>query len=228
MSAKTQGRIAGCIYLALVVSGIFALAWAPRQLIVPADPVETLANLTSGLQLFQAMIAATVVMAAFFLALPFALARFLSPAGPRVAQLMIALVALSIPATLLAVMHYGDFAAQITGGTATLESLGDARAGYRRWIGVSTVFWGLWLAPLGWLILRSRSLPRVLGVILLVGSAGYLIDYFAPLLIPGYGAWSIAAWVTLPASAGELGTCAWLLLFGARPPAVGSATVSTT
>ncbi|HBO14069.1 MAG TPA: hypothetical protein DD491_14865, partial [Halieaceae bacterium] len=137
----------------MVVSGIFALAWAPRQLIVPADPVETLANLTSRLQLFQAMIAAAVVMAAFFLALPFALARFLSPAGPRVTRLMIGLVALSIPATLLAVMHYGGLAAEIAGGTATLESLGDARAGYRRWIGVSTVFWGLWLPPLGWLIL---------------------------------------------------------------------------
>ncbi|HBO12997.1 MAG TPA: hypothetical protein DD491_09460 [Halieaceae bacterium] len=69
------------------------------------------------------------------------------------------------------------------------------------------------------MILRSRSLPRVLGVILLVGSAGYLLDSFAPMLIPGYGDWSIANWVTLPASIGELGTCAWLLLFGARPPA---------
>jgi len=88
VSAHTQGRIAGCIYLALVVSGIFALAWAPRQLIVPADPVETLANVTARLQLFQAMIAATVVMAALFLALPFSLARFLSPAGPRVTRLM--------------------------------------------------------------------------------------------------------------------------------------------
>jgi hypothetical protein len=227
VSPQTQGRIAGCVYLAVVVSGIFALAWAPRQLIVPADPVETLANLTSRLRLFQAMIAATVVMAAFFLALPFSLARFLSPAGPRVARLMIGFVALSIPATLLAVMHYGELAVQIAGETVTLESLGDARAGYRRWIGVSTVFWGLWLAPLGWLILRSRSLPRVLGVVLLIGSAGYLVDYFAPMVIQGYGEWSIADWVTLPASIGELGTCAWLLLFGARPPALGSATVST-
>jgi len=166
--------------------------------------------------LFRAMIAGGVIMAAFFLVLPFALSRFLSVYGKNAARLMILLVVMSIPVTLLALLQYGELAVAIADNTAQVEDVDAARAGYRRWITVSTFFWGAWLAPYGWLVLKSGSIPRWLGAMLLIGSVGYLTELFGPMLIPHFDSLPFADYVTKPASIGEIGSCLWLVVFGAR------------
>ena len=81
------------------------------------------------------------------------------------------------------------------------------------------LFWGLWLLPFGWLVLKSARMPRLLGILLMLGCLGYLVDVFGALLAPGYADSMIAKYVMLPASIGEIGACLWLLLFGVRMPA---------
>ena len=84
---------------------------------------------------------------------------------------------------------------------------------------VLEIFWGLWLFPLGYLVVRCRFLPRTLGVLLMAGCAGYLVDFLGRLLIPAYLHSPLADYATLPAAIGEIGTGLWLLVFGARGPA---------
>lgn len=216
MSVRAQGRAAGFVYLGLVVTGIFSLAYAPGQLFAPDDPAQTLANIQERFILFQAMIAGGVIMAAFFLVLPFTLARFLSVYGKNAARLMIILVAVSIPATLFALWHFGELALAVADNTAQVDDVDAARAGYRRWITVSTFFWGAWLAPYGWLVLKSGSIPRWLGVMLLMGSVGYLIDLFGPIYNPNFDELPFVDYVTMPATIGEIGSCLWLVAFGAK------------
>ena len=216
MSVRAQGRVAGIVYLGLVLTGVFALAYAPGQLIVRDESGQTLSNIQDRFIFFQAMIASGVVMAGFFLALPFALARFLSVYGKNAARLMILLVALSIPVTLFAMFQYGELALAVANKTAQAADVDAARAGYRHWITVSTFFWGAWLAPYGWLVLKSGSIPRWLGVMLLIGSAGYLLDLFGPMVMPNFDNLPFADYVTKPASIGEIGSCLWLVIFGAR------------
>src|SRR5207237_7458192 len=50
------------------------------------------------------------------------------------------------------------------------------------------IFWGLWLIPLGLLAYRSRFLPRILGVWLILGCFGYLSLGFAGFLAAELGA----------------------------------------
>jgi hypothetical protein len=88
---------------------------------------------------------------------------------------------------------------------------------YRQGLRVAMVFWGLWLLPLGYLILRSRLLPRVLGGLLLLGGAGYLVSVFGELLWPVFAMHPVASWVTLPVTLGEIRTCLALLVL--RMPA---------
>ena len=216
MSVRTQGRIAGLVYLGLVVTGIFSLAFAPGQLFVRDDPAATLANMQGQFFLFQAMIAGGVIMAAFFLFLPFTLARFLSAYGKNAARLMTLLVVVSIPATLFALWHFGELAMAIAANAAQVEDVETARAGYRRWINVSTFFWGAWLAPYGWLVFKSGAIPRWLGAMLLIGSVGYLTELFGPMLMANFHEIPFADYVSAPASVGEIGSCLWLVIFGAR------------
>jgi hypothetical protein len=49
---------------------------------------------------------------------------------------------------------------------------------------IAQVFWGLWLFPLGYLVFKSRFLPRLLGALLMIGCVGYLIDVGIAVLLP--------------------------------------------
>jgi hypothetical protein len=54
---------------------------------------------------------------------------------------------------------------------------------------VGMVFFGLWLIPMGWLVLQARFGPRFLGWLLVAGGAGYLLNIFLAVLAPKAGAW---------------------------------------
>lgn len=216
MTARTQGRIAGVIYLGVVLTGIFSLAHAPSRLIVDSDPAATAAAMSANVGLFRAANYAMLAMAAFFLALPFALSRFLSAYGPIASRLMILFVAASVPLTLLAVSQYFDLARLAASGGLAPEDVSSGLAAHRRWMGYASIFWGLWLAPLGWLILKSGAVPRVLGVFLILGCFEYLADYFGPMLYSGYAASPFRNLMSWTSSIGEIGTCLWLLMMGAR------------
>ena len=217
MTTKTQGRIAGVIYLGVVATGTFTLAYAPGRLIVSGDPAATAAAMAANAELFRAANYAALAMGAFFLALPFALSRFLSAHGAIAARLMIFLVACSIPLSLLAIAPHFELASIVAaGGAVSLDAVKERIAAHDKWMDMASIFWGLWLAPLGWLILKSGAIPRLLGVLLIAGCAVYLANYFGPLLYDGFRDLPFRGWISIPGSIGEIGTCLWLLVMGAR------------
>ena len=82
---------------------------------------------------------------------------------------------------------------------------------------VVSIFWGLWLFPFGLLVIRSRFMPRVLGVLLILAGLAYMGSSFASLLLPEDA--PAVARLTMPLKFGELPIVFWLLLRGAREPA---------
>ncbi|SFD74630.1 protein of unknown function [Pseudoalteromonas denitrificans DSM 6059] len=75
------------------------------------------------------------------------------------------------------------------------------------------LFWGLWLFPFGYLMFRSGFVPKVFGILLMTGCFSYLIKFICALLFPEI---SIPSYVQWPASMGEIGSCLWLLIMGAK------------
>lgn len=53
-------------------------------------------------------------------------------------------------------------------------------------IDIAGIFWGLWLFPMGYLVFKSGFLPRILGILLMIGCVGYLIQSFAAFLFPNF------------------------------------------
>ena len=51
---------------------------------------------------------------------------------------------------------------------------------------IAHIFWGLWLFPMGYLVFRSGFLPRILGVLMVIGCLGYLIQSVAAFLLPSF------------------------------------------
>ncbi len=78
------------------------------------------------------------------------------------------------------------------------------------------IFSGLWLFPFGYLVFKSGFLPKILGVLLMLGCFGYLINFVGHTLILTYSKIGISTYIGLPASLGEIGTCLWLLIMGAK------------
>ena len=75
------------------------------------------------------------------------------------------------------------------------------------------IFWGLWLFPFGYLVFRSGFLPKIFGVLLMVGCVGYIVRFFGTLLFPDV---VISGFVSKPGAFGEIGICLWLLIMGIK------------
>jgi Domain of unknown function (DUF4386) len=84
---------------------------------------------------------------------------------------------------------------------------------------VGALFFGLWLIPMGWCVLRSRWMPRLLGWVLIVGGAGYVLSAFVAYLAPDLGI--VADALTFPATVGEFWMIGYLLVRGVNRRALG-------
>ncbi|WP_374609424.1 DUF4386 domain-containing protein [Thermomonas sp.] len=222
---RSDGRVAGALYLVVVLTGMYCLAYVPGQV------GGTLAEASARSAIFRAGIAAFLVMQVAFLLLPFALYRVLGDVDRRAAIAMVALASVSVPIGLVAVTHRMEALALLGRATGSTDAMEAAYAlslqRYGHGLRIASLFWGLWLLPFGWLVLRSGRLPRVLGLLLVLGGLGYVAQVFGG-LVPAIMEASWLRYVRMPAAFGEIGSCLWLLLFGARAGRRGAtpATVS--
>lgn len=228
---KASARTAGWLYLIVVVTGFFSLAYVPSQLTVPGNAAATVSRIVASESLFRCGIVAGLICYTAFLLLPFALYRLLSPVNRNVAVLMVAFAVASVPISFLNTLNKLDILSLLSGADYLQALTADQLqaqvmlklASYGNGLLVLKVFWGLWLLPFGYLVFKSGFLPRILGILLMIGCLGYLIDFFGRALLPGYTDTPIGRFVRLPAALGEIGTCLWLLIVGvhkSKDPAV--------
>ena len=80
--------------------------------------------------------------------------------------------------------------------------------------GIGGLFFGLWLFPMGYIVIKSKRLPVWLGRIIILGGIGYLIS-----TVIHYAGidFSFNRFLTLPATIGEFWIIGYLLIFGKRP-----------
>ena len=76
-------------------------------------------------------------------------------------------------------------------------------------LNIAQIFWGLWLLPFGYLVLKSGFLPRILGVLLMIGCLGHLID-----VVTGVGFPNVDVTVSQFTSIGEFLFPLWLVVKG--------------
>jgi hypothetical protein len=221
-------RTAAVLYLAIIASGIFAFFVVRGSLVVPGDAAATAANVLAGESFFRLGIASDLVMILSDVALAvvlFVLFRAVSPllatlaAFFRLAQaaaLGVNLVSLFVGLRLLGDEATAALGAERAQGLALVFF--DAHAiGYT----LALLFFAVSLFFLGLLVWRSGFVPKVLGALVLLAGAGYLVDGFANVLLTNYAAYAdvFAMVVFLPAIVGELAFALWLLVRGVGPRA---------
>lgn len=219
---KDIARAAGLIYLVVIITGMFSLAYIPQKFIDWNNSSITFNNIIASPVLFRLGIYSSILCYLAFTFLPVFLYRLLSSVNEFQAKLMLILALLSVPLSFANLQH--KYAAlMLTGKESLLQNISaeDLQSKlmfilhqYNDGILLATVFWGLWLFPFGWLVYRSGFIPKFLGILLMLGCVGYLINFTGNTLLEHYARIGIGKYMSkLPALA-EISICLWLLFFG--------------
>jgi Domain of unknown function (DUF4386) len=223
-SNRSMARTAGVLYLIVVLAGIFSLAYVPSQIVVDGDAAAKVASIAAHASLYRLGIVAGFVCYTAFLLLPFALYRLLGKVHQVAAVLMVAFAVVSVPLAFVNLMHKLDVLSLLGGADHLSAFPGEqlnamvmlSLEAYRNGMLVTEIFWGLWLLPFGYLVYKSGFLPKILGILLMLGCLGYLTEVLGTMLMPGYAKSTLASVVSLPASVAEISICLWLSIVGAR------------
>lgn len=217
MQALTRtARTTGLFYLGVAITGLLGFIVIRPQLFAADNPEATLSNLIEHATLARAgvafelgMVVTQTLTAAWFFRL-FRAANPFAASGIAAFGLVNAIVGLVSAAMLGTALElsaaepFGDPAANVQLMYLVSDNL---------W-GVGALFFGLWLVPMGWCVLRSGWMPRVLGWILIAGGAGYMLSAFLRYLVPD--ADLVVEALAYPASVGEFWIVGYLLIHGIR------------
>ncbi|WP_310556675.1 DUF4386 domain-containing protein [Flavobacterium sp.] len=223
-SNKKTARIAGLLYLGVVITGIFSLMYVPKTLIVWDNATTTFNNITSNQTLYRLGIVSGLLCYTFFLFLPIVLYKLFKPVNDNYAKLMVLLAVISVPIYFINVQNEFTILSLVSSAnylngfsTEQIKSMTMLYLDqYENGMRMVHIFSGLWLFPFGYLVFKSGFLPKILGIVLMLGCFGYLINFTGNTLISNYSEMGIASYIQLPASFGEIGICLWLLIMGAK------------
>lgn len=223
MSRQQTARLAGALYLAMGLPGAFALISMPRIFLVPGDATATASRIAAAQGLYRFGVFADLICAVFAVWMVMVLYDLFKNVDRGQARLMVGfalgMVAIGLvntvlmagPLVLMSGSGYLSAFDKHQLDALTLGFLGLRSQG----IHVATMYWGLWLLPLGILVYKSGFLPRMLGVLVFIAGCSYVVDSMAYYFFPEY-ARIIANVSTLPQGAGEIGFSGWLLIKGTR------------
>lgn len=220
-----SGRVAGFLYLLVVIVGFFQLIYVPNKLFVHNDAAATAHNITTHETLFRLGMVSDLWGAVLMLFLTLALYQLFKGVDRRLVALMVILGGV-IPAAaaFFDILNYAA-ALMLVQGNDFLSVFGkpqrDALAMLflhldTQEMCAAEVFWGLWLFPLGLLVCKSRLMPRFLGIWLIVNGCAYLAESFAGFLMPQYE--STLSNILFPIQFGEVAFMLWLLIMGVKEP----------
>lgn len=212
-------RLAGVFYLVVAVTGGFSELYVRETLIEAGDAATTAANIAASPALFRIAFAADLLNITFFVFAALALYALLNGVDHNIAVGMVV-----FNATAAAIMsanminHFAALRVATVLGSASVDSdelaqlfLDMHSNGYA----IAQIFFGLWLLPLGYLVYESRFFPKLLGALLMIGSAGYLGELVVGFLFPEMGE-SALLLMAIPAAIAEVSFLLWLLIKGAR------------
>lgn len=214
----TSARITGVWYLTLAISGALGFMIFHPQIFVSNDPQKTLTNLTN-LQsisrirlLFELLIIVSQALTAVWF---YKLFREINAWAAwavgiwgmmNSAAIMISAISMS-SAIEIAKSSTQTYQEKIV----LIQLLGNLIT--NAW-GVGSLFFGLWLIPMGYIIVNSRRMPVWLGRILLIGGIGYLISTFIKYIVIDN---PLLELLVVPATIGEFWMIGYLLIYGIRP-----------
>jgi hypothetical protein len=216
---QTYARVAGVLYLIIIVLAIFGEVFVRGSLIVSGDPTATAEKITSSELLWRVHIATDVFYLVCAVAMTLVFYVLLRPVHSDLALLATSfnLVAITLEAAcrlpLLTTLHplgTSEYLSSFNREQLNLLAYFDIRS-HGKGFDIALVFFGCVCLVWGHLLFRSGYLPRVFGVLYQIVGVCYLVYSFGEIVLPRL---ALYPWIFLPAVPAEWGLCLWLLVKG--------------
>lgn len=221
---RRDARIAGILYILLGVIAPVRLIYIQNAILVSGNAQATAANIASHEATFRMAILTDVMAGLLTLFVTMALFRLFRSVDRDLASVMVILGGLMVtPIYFFNLVNDAAVVVVARGPTYLAAFNQPQREGlvslflrlHAYGIVVNEMFWGLWLLPLGMLILKSRFLPRWVAIWLFLNGGAYMLISALGILSPGLDA--KASGLLFPALLGEVVVMVWLAV-GRLPP----------
>jgi hypothetical protein len=215
-SIYKTARIPGFLYLIHIVC-VFIAGFTSYPLIEQGDAVTTANNIMANGLLFRIGIVSELIGQVVFMLIPLVLYKLLKPVNKNHALLMVIFALVGVPIAMLNTLNQFATLLLLSGADyLTIFTADHLHAQVMLFLDlqehgifIAQIFWGLWLFPLGHLVFKSGYMPRILGVLLIIASFGYLLDCVSFFLFPNFDVSIFQVMAT-----GEFLLPLWLLIKG--------------
>ena len=213
-------RLAGAVYVSLGLAAAFGFYHAP---LVQGDLSAIAHRLTQSDVRFRIGVVSDVLSTALSVPLALLLYQLLKPVHKIQALWMALLLVAAMPISFVVALNYVA-AQRLLTGAAEVAALTAAQRNalgmlflrlHTHGVLAVEIFWGLWLVPFGLLVMKSRFLPRVLGILLVIAGGAYVAHSVISLLLDGPRIVLYERATMLARAAGEFPIMLWLLIKGA-------------
>jgi len=218
-SQKKTARIAGLFYLLFLIFAIIADKFASFAI---TDTTAVINKIIANQLLFSAGLISNLLSALFFLLAAWALYVLLKPVNKNIALLFLLLNLAGVAIQCLSILNLFAVLQLFSGAEFLKVFQADQLQAlamffinlYENGFIIAQIFYGAWLLPLGYLVYKSKFLPKFLGILLIIDFFAILLWFFQFFLLPSY---EIMSYPGLVISAiAEFGLTFWLLIKGVR------------
>lgn len=227
-SVRQAARIAGFGYLAIFVLAMFANFFVLERLVDQDDAASTASNIAESETLFRLALVAFLVVFLLDVLIAWALYVFFRETSTEVSLLaawfrlvhaILMGAALVFFFVVLELVGGADYLGAFTPGQLDAQVTFFLEGFDTLWL-IGLAAFGIHLVLLGFLVLRSVAIPKVLGILLYLAGAAYVADTVAHGLLASYADYETVFLmiVVIPSVIGELAFAVWLLLRGGREP----------
>jgi len=217
VSLSASAIIAGIGLILMAILAPIANFAILQKLIVSNDSAKTVSNIVSSEGLFRIGICFFLIVAILDIIVAWALYVFLKPvnkslslltAWVRIVYATVLAFVLIYLLNVLQLLHGAEYLASFTTSQIQAQVMLSLNLFNLGW-GLDLIIFGFHLLLLGYLVFKSGYMRKILGILLILASLGYLIDGFGKLLLADYN-----MNISMVTFIGEVILIFWLLING--------------
>lgn len=215
---KNTARLTGLGYLIIFISGFFANFYTLEGMVADGNPQLTTENIVTQIGLFQLGVASFSLMILVDIVLAFPLYQLLKSAHKNLAKASSVIRVINGLVFILALANLFKIIPMAKNGTAAASVVMILLEDFNTMWNVGLLFFGAHLLLLGWLTIRSVHFPKIIGALVLLAAAAYLLDSGAQLFLSNYAQYqSILEMLVVGGGViGEFSLTLWLLIKGIK------------
>ena len=215
LTQKKAITILRILYPIWAAVGLFSIMYVPSLLIVAGDATTTASNIMANESLFRMGIAGSLITQLIQIVVVLVLYQLFKSVDKNHALLMVIFALVGVPITMLNTLNKIAALLLLNSADQMMFFLNLNEQG----IFIASIFWGLWLFPLGYLIYKSDYFPKIFGILMAIAGFGYLIGTFTYFLLPSYEAIiQVSDLMTM----GEIFFMIWVVLKGGKISSKGA------